>query len=102
MNVMITQHARLRAEKRLGLTKLAVNRIAQKAFDDGIPHTETRGSFRRYLEDRLVERNGRSIDAVMIYGDHIYLFAGLSLITIYFTPKEFKHVVARIREARRN
>lgn len=47
MKVEITHHAEQRMRERLGLNKKSIERIAQKALDEGIKHSETKGNLNK-------------------------------------------------------
>lgn len=87
MESVITSHAEKRLRKRVGLNKSSLQKIADKALKYGISHSETSGSLRRYIDKLyLSERNANNI---RIYGEHVYLFRGNTLITVFGLPSKF-------------
>ncbi|WP_157486204.1 hypothetical protein [Flavobacterium sp. Leaf359] len=84
--VCISDHAYKRARERLGLNGRSFGRLARKAFADGIRHKQTKGALKRFI-DRLHLRN-RAVDNIRIYGEHVYLFQGIFLVTVYRVPTE--------------
>ena len=93
MTVNITRHGAMRTKERIGISK----KIAQKALDFGITHAETSGPLRRYL-DYLYFNGG--IDNARIYHRYVYLFAGTTLITIYYLPKKYQAVADTLQKRR--
>mgnify|MGYP003582901834 CR=1 FL=1 len=94
--VYVSDHACRRASERLNLNSKSFDRLAVKAFYEGIRHTETKGKLKRFI-DGLHLRN-RSVDNVRIYGENVFLFQGIFLVTVYRVPTElikylkyFKH-----------
>lgn len=98
MSAFLPPHALERGGERLGLSKPALQKMADLALRDGIRHREARGSFGRYL-DRLflVERRANNM---RVYGEHIFLFSGERLITIFHLPPKYKKIVKKIKEVR--
>lgn len=94
MSVRLTQHAVERAGERLSWNAFTLQRMAEVAFMDGIQHTGTTGRLRRYFDALYLEH--RTANNIRIYGHHVYLFAGRTLITVMHLPNEFKKLVARI------
>lgn len=84
--VCISDHAYKRAKERLGLNGRSFGRLARKAFSAGIRHHQTKGKLKRFI-DGLHLRN-RSVDNIRIYGEHVYLFQGIFLVTVYRLPGE--------------
>lgn len=94
MSARLTQHAIERAGERLSWNAFTLQRMADVALRNGIQHTGTTGRLRRYF-DRLYLEEGKA-NNVRIYGHHVYIFAGESLITVMHLPNEFKKVVAKL------
>lgn len=86
--VEITAHADDRLKERLGLPKKARLAAAQRAFNRGQHHAQTRGALKRFLDDKWLKY--RLADNVRIYAEHIWFFAGGTLITVYEVPKNLK------------
>lgn len=91
MSIRITQHARERAEQRTGLTGAALEKLAEKAFADGLKHEDCRGKLRRYM-DRAFLVHGKGNEN-RIWGRYVFIFEGPSLITVMHLPKEFVRAV---------
>lgn len=83
----ITRHAYKRGKQRLGLNAKALERMVETALDEGTPHKDTKGAFKRYLNGLYLQY--KQANNIRVYGQHIYLFRRDRLITIYHVPKEF-------------
>lgn len=59
-------------------------RNAQKAFDFGVKHSETRGHLNGYLAS--IRFKNKTINNLRIYHRHVYLFAGDVLVTVLNLP----------------
>jgi hypothetical protein len=86
MNIRV--HAYERAKKRYGINKKSLERIICRIYYKGLKHTDIRGSFRKYIDNKR-ERNGDK-HVVRIYGDFIFIFHARTLITLYHIPRKFK------------
>ncbi len=82
--MMVSKHAEKRMKERNGLSKKACHRIAQKAYDDGIPHSRTKGNLNKWVTSIFF----RNTDAnnIKLYGDKAYIFCGSTLITVIQIP----------------
>ena len=59
-------------------------RNAQKAFDFGVKHSETRGHLNGYLAS--IRFKNKTINNIRVYHRHVYLFAGDVLVTVLNLP----------------
>lgn len=50
METIVTQHGKKRLKERAGLNKKAAEKNADKAFQEGIKHSEVSGSLRKYFD----------------------------------------------------
>lgn len=89
MTAILTTHSKERLKERCGLPKKSVERMAQKALDDGICKDETVGALNRYIG--MLWNQGKNADKLRIYGEYIFLFKGSVLITVMELPNRFKH-----------
>lgn len=87
----ITDHAYKKAKERLSWKSKVLDKMAQKAFDEGIHHKDTKGTLNKYIT-KLWFRY-KSCNNVRIYGENIYFFCGQKLITLYrLDRKLIKHL----------
>ena len=87
VNAVISDHAFLRGKERLGLNKKALQRTADKALTSGTARILFTGGFRRYL-DKLFHSHEKSPN-LLIFGHHIYVFCGVTLVTVLEVPREY-------------
>ncbi|MBT9650055.1 hypothetical protein GPK87_11525 [Oscillibacter sp. MCC667] len=59
-------------------------RNAQKAFDFGVKHSETRGHLNGYLTS--IRFKNKTINNIRVYHRNVYLFAGDVLVTVLNLP----------------
>jgi hypothetical protein len=86
--IKITEHAYTRAKERLSLSRKAIDRLAKKAFIDGRKHSDTTGQLNKYLTKIYLQ--DRIANNIRLYGEYIYLFRSLTLITVYQLPEWFR------------
>ena len=97
----VTRHGARRARERTGVPKSAVGRMAANALEKGLPHEDTSGGLRRYLDWLYVKGDGGA-NNMRVYGDHIYLFNGKILITVFNVPPEYRKAAKHQQEKRRS
>lgn len=69
----VSSHAKQRLNERCGFNKKAQRRMAEKAFDEGITHKQTKGRLNKWITS-LYFRN-KSANNIRLYGDKAYIFA---------------------------
>lgn len=89
--VHITNHGRERTKERLGISKKAAERNAQKALDKGVTHSQAKGSLKRYIDALYLSY--KVANNIRIYNRYTYLFKGTTLITVIELPKKY-HALA--------
>ena len=91
----IFRHAAERLKERCGLNKKACERMAQKAFDEGVRHSQTKGRLNKWVTG-LYFRN-ENANNIRLYGDKAYIFCGETLVTVIQIPvglmKDFKEMI---------
>lgn len=86
--MQITKHAKDRMKQRCGFNKKAVNRMAEKALTDGIPHKKTKGQLNKWITS-LYFYSERA-NNIRIYGDKAYIFRDDRLITVIQVPPSLR------------
>lgn len=90
MEVVLTQHAYDRLRERLGLSKKAAERIAIKAYENGIRHGETNGRLFKYILSMTYAYKNKGACNIL-YGENVYCFVNegeiARLITVFGIPK---------------
>lgn len=72
--VRISDHAFDRSKERSGLNKKATLRLAEKAYHEGIKHSDTNGRLYKYISS-LAGRSPTKGISIRIYGEAVYLFS---------------------------
>lgn len=94
--IIITDHAYERGKERIGLGKVALNRYALKAYQQGLTHGQTKGRLHKYITK--IWYNNKKVDNIRIYGEHIYLFHQNILITVYHTPNHLRQLAKHLKQ----
>jgi len=94
-----TKHGAKRIRERIGLKKKAVERLAKQAFERGIPHQDTTGRLRKYLDKLLINGNANQIK---IHSRQVWLFKNDLLITTWGLPSHFHKVEDKMKKARKS
>ena len=90
-SIIITKHAYEKAKERLRWNTKVLDKMAQKAFNKGIHHKDTKGSLNKFITK--VWFRYKSCNNIRIYGENIYFFSGQTLITLYrLKTKLIKHI----------
>ena len=100
MTAILTYHGEDRIMEREGLNKKSVQKIANKALKDGIKHSDTVGSLKRFLDKLyLAHKNANNI---RILNRKVYLFhkefdGRNVLITVINLPYKYHKTVDKIK-----
>lgn len=71
--------------------------MAQKAFDDGISHSQTKGRLNKWITS-LYFRN-KHANNIKLYGDKAYIFCSETLVTVIQIPIDLmKDLKSMIKE----
>ena len=73
-------------KNRRGFNKNSCERMAQKVFDNGITHSQTKGRLNNW-DTGLYFRN-KNANNIRLYGDKAYIFAGKTLVTVIQIPTD--------------
>lgn len=84
--VTVSKRAVRRLKERCGLNKRSAQRMADKAFTDGIRHSDTRGRLNKWVTSLYFYN--RTADNIRLYGDKAYIFAGSTLVTVIQIPPD--------------
>ena len=87
--VKVTKHAEKRLIERCGLNKKSVQRIADKAFNEGFRHSQTKGSLKKWV-DGLYFTN-KTANNIRLYGDKAFIFTNERLITVIQIPSNLRN-----------
>lgn len=93
--MVISNHARQRMKERCGFNKKSQDRMAQKAFCEGIPHKQTKGRLYKWVTSLFFKHC--NANNIRLYGDNAYIFCGETLVTVIPIPnnlrKDFKEMI---------
>jgi hypothetical protein len=95
----VTHHAEARGKERAGLNRKALERTADKARTQGLRRKDAAGRLARYLDKLAITHPGK---VPVIYGQHVYVFAGEVLITVMELPHEFRRAAADCLKKRKH
>ena len=91
----VTNHAKERIKERCGFNSKASERMAKKAFEEGIKHSQTKGNLNKWVTS-LYFKNKKA-NNIRLYGDKAYIFYDDVLITVIQIPtnlvKDFKKMI---------
>ncbi len=80
----VSKHAGERLRERCGFNKKTIERMADKAFKEGIPHSKTKGRLNKWVTS-LYFRNEKA-NNIRLYGDKAYIFCDNILVTVIQIP----------------
>lgn len=94
----VTEHAKKRLKERNGLNNKSIDRMAEKALNEGIRHNQTKGRLNKYLTALFFKNTNAS--NIRLYGDKAYLFTKDDrLITVLQIPHSLtKDIKKMIKE----
>ena len=82
--IQISIHAEDRLKERCGLGKSAIKRMVQKAYDEGIPHSKTKGKLNKWVTSLFFKNT--NANNIRLYGDKAYIFCNKILVTVIQIP----------------
>lgn len=95
MIVIVTDHAYDRAKERLSIKKESLDRLAEKAFNEGLKQSDTTGRVHRYITKLNEKANN-----IRIYGDNIFIFDDNRLLTVYQLRLDMKLIAVKQQQKR--
>ena len=95
--MVVSNHAYQRSSERSGFSKKATNRIAERAFTQGLPAESTKGQLKKWA-DEVYNKSTNDLRSVMLYGDKAYLFSSDEvLITVLQIPAAYIKTMNQIK-----
>ncbi|MCM1236140.1 MAG: hypothetical protein NC489_39150 [Ruminococcus flavefaciens] len=88
MPVQITKHGADRLRGRIGLSKKALQRAADTAFEKGVRHSETSGNLNKWVTGLFF--SNPMANNIRLYNDKAWIFAGKTLVTVIQVPASLK------------
>lgn len=92
----ITDHAYQMAKERFRYSKDVLDKLAAKALEQGIRHSDTVGKLHKYIDK--IWFSHRTANNVRIYGEVIYLFHDETLITVYQLPNNLRAMAKAVKK----
>jgi hypothetical protein len=92
----LTSHSIDRGKERVGLSPKSFKYLAQIALNKGIRHSEVTGRFKKYFDKLYLSY--KNANNIRVYGEHVYLFCGETLVTVFHLPNEFKALVKKLKQ----
>ncbi len=83
----ITNHAKRRMKERCGIGKGSVQKMAKRAYQKGLKHSETTGDLNKYISREFFKY--KKANNIRIYAEKVWIFINDKLITVYKLPEEF-------------
>ena len=84
----ITKHAEKRMKERCRFNKKSQERMANKAFSEGITHAQTKGRLNKWITSLYFSNKNAS--NIRVYGDMAYIFCAETLVTVIPVPTNLK------------
>lgn len=93
----MTRHGAKRGNKRLGITKKGMNRMATSALLNGIKREDVSGNLRHYL-DKLYFSHAKDADNIRVYNQNVFIFIETRLITVFDLPYKYRKTATFINK----
>lgn len=84
----ISIHARQRMKERCGFNRKAQERMAEKAFIEGITHKQTKGRLHKWVTSLFFKNT--NANNIRLFGDNAFIFCGETLVTVIPVPGNLK------------
>ena len=96
--IRLTTHACERARQRYRWNSQTLNRMALKAFEQGLKRKNTKGYLKIYLDKRW--ETHKKVSHFRLYGEIVFVFYYNNLITLWPLPAELRSLakVFRIKQ----
>ena len=91
---VLTDHSVDRAKERCGWNRGALERMAEKALLEGISTRDVAGGLKRYIDRQHILFPGHRS---LIHGHVVFIFAGVTLITVLDLPHKFRRAAIASR-----
>lgn len=95
----LSRHGKKRLRGRMGLSGSAPERIAQRAFESGVPVAGLTGRLRRYLDGQMIRH--RSGNNTRVLGEAVFVFQDDTLVTVYQLPRDLREAALAAQERHR-
>lgn len=76
--VIVSNHANSRIRERIGINKKSCQRIAEKAYNEGISNIDVTGELKNYMKSIANKHHSNAL--IRLYGDKVFVFAKDTLL----------------------
>ena len=97
--LQVSRHGERRARQRVGLPKKSVERMAGVALTEGIGYGNACGALKAYI-GWLYKRYDGNGNNIRIYGDKVWVFHDVVLITVLNVPGKHRKAAKYQQEKR--
>ena len=97
---ILTNHGKKRIKERAGIPKKAAQASIERALSEGLDRKDLSGSLRRYV-DWIYHQNEFDGKTIKIYGNMIYIFDRMVLITTFVLPTKYIKTAEMIKEKKK-
>jgi hypothetical protein len=94
VEMRVSKHAKKRMKERCGLKVKCHDRAAEVAMRDGLHHKDCTGRLKKHVDYLFL--NHRKGNNIRLYGDNVFIFEGVTLITLLKLPNIYKDAVNKI------
>ena len=95
MDKAITKHANERIRERMGIHKKSVNSVAERAYEKGLTHSETKGNLFKFI-NTVLDKNHRVGAEVRIYAEKVFVYSETKLITVLPLPANLRSIANKL------
>ena len=92
----VTSHGDKRVRKRIGVNRSGVGSVAERAWQLGLDETTTSGKLKKYIF-KIIAKNEYRL-RIKIYGENVYIYDNLKLVTTYNLPTKLKKIAKQQKE----
>lgn len=87
-------------KERCGFNRKAQERMAEKAFNEGITHKQTKGRLHKWVTSLFFKNT--NANNIILFGDNAFIFCGETLVMVIPIPvnlrKDFEKMIKRKAE----
>lgn len=87
--IQVSKHAETRLRERCGINRKSAQRIAEKAFNEGIQHSQTKGNLKKWVTSLYF--HNKTANNIRLFGDKAYIFSDSVLITVLQIPSNLRN-----------
>lgn len=87
--IRITTHAIERANERLQWKEPVLEKMATKAFTEGVDVGSAKGHLKKYIQSQF-KKEGGVANKIRIHGEIVFIFNDNLLITLFQIPNDLK------------